>query len=160
VEIKVETGQVLAQVGAVHDERAFRQQEEMIAPLRGPQGSRHAEPERPRSGRQHSIARISQGRVAARGRILLGPPDRRHADPRERGPAALPHRGSARNRWHVTAGPANGPGPRALNPEVGRLARVRTARDVSRDRSRLRWGGGARGRSSDLLITIRQEGDR
>lgn len=104
MQIEIETGQVLSQVGAVHDERAFRQQEEVIAPLRGPQGSRHAEPERPRSGRQHSTARVGQDRVAARCRILRRPgppPDARHAADR-RGPAALPRRAAARNRWRAS----------------------------------------------------------
>ncbi|EFN71815.1 hypothetical protein EAG_07566 [Camponotus floridanus] len=106
VQVKVETGQVLSQVGTVHDERTFWQQEEMIASFCGPQGSRYAEPERPRSGRQHSTARISQERVVARTRILLRPPDARHADPR-RGLAILPHCGSvgANLTPDLTAGP-------------------------------------------------------
>jgi len=104
-------------MGAVHDESTFRQQKEMIASLRGPQGSRHAEPERPRTGRQHPIPRISQDRVAARSRILLRPPDARHADPQRR-PATLPHCGSTRNRWHVTAFP-NSPRLWVLNSDVG-----------------------------------------
>lgn len=52
----------------------------MVAPLRGPQGSRHAEPKRPRTGRQHPIVAIIEDRVAARWRILG--PDSRHADRR------------------------------------------------------------------------------
>ena len=52
----------------------------MITPLRGPQGSRYAEPKRPRTGCQHPIATIAENRVVARRRILR--PDPRHADRR------------------------------------------------------------------------------
>lgn len=138
MQVEVETGEVLSQMGAVHDERAFRQQEEVIAPFRGPQGSRHAETERPRAGRQHSTAGFGQDRAVAAiaaaaavaavvaaqcRRIVPRPADARHAADR-RGPAALPHRGSARDRRRVIHPPADRPRvrrprPRTLNPDAG-----------------------------------------
>lgn len=80
MQVEVETGQVLSQVGAVHDQRSFGQKEEVVAPFGGPQGSRDTEPKRPRTGCQHSILTIAENRVVARWRIIR--PDPRHADRR------------------------------------------------------------------------------